>query len=162
MKNIGGGEPLNFCVLSPNGNLVAFVRDNNVFMQTISGDEVQLTSDGINGIVYNGVPDWVYEGCVYYLLSLKRELRFLFSIFSKKQRKCLAVAERYGFHRMEINLQLQVSMTPMSRSSPMFYMKISTSKKNVYDIQRFLSMHKELIESKRFYKTLNHYRRPAV
>ncbi|KAG4072180.1 hypothetical protein HA402_014409 [Bradysia odoriphaga] len=61
ITRVGNGEPLNFCVLSPNGNLVAFVKDNNVFTQTINGDEIQLTNDGINGVVYNGVPDWVYE-----------------------------------------------------------------------------------------------------
>lgn len=62
ITKIGGGALLNFCVLSPSGNRVAFVRDNNVYEQMIGGDEVQLTGDGINGIVYNGVPDWVYEG----------------------------------------------------------------------------------------------------
>lgn len=64
ITNIGGGELLNLCVLSPNGYPVAFVKENNVFVQTITGDEVQLTNDGINGVVYNGVPDWVYEGFV--------------------------------------------------------------------------------------------------
>lgn len=28
-------------------------------------DEVRLTNDGVVGVVYNGVPDWVYEEEVF-------------------------------------------------------------------------------------------------
>lgn len=62
IKNIGNGELLNFCVWSPNGQDVAFVRSNNVFIHRASGVETQLTNDGVDGVIYNGVPDWVYEG----------------------------------------------------------------------------------------------------
>ncbi|XP_037044389.1 venom dipeptidyl peptidase 4-like isoform X1 [Bradysia coprophila] len=59
--SIGNGELLNFCVWSPNGEDVAFVFKNNVFVRRASGEEIQLTSDGVDGVIYNGVPDWVYE-----------------------------------------------------------------------------------------------------
>lgn len=58
---IGNGEQLNYCVWSPNGVDVAFVWDNNVFVHR-SGVETKLTEDGVNDVIYNGVPDWVYEG----------------------------------------------------------------------------------------------------
>lgn len=62
ITKIGNGELLNFCVFSPNGQDVAFVRNNDVYIHRASGEETQLTFDGIDGIIYNGVPDWVYEG----------------------------------------------------------------------------------------------------
>ena len=48
---------------SPDGTKVAFVRDNNIFMKDITGnnEEVQLTHDGEWNKIINGAPDWVYE-----------------------------------------------------------------------------------------------------
>lgn len=49
---------------SPDGNKIAFVRDNNIFVKDISQEnsqEVQLTTDGERNKILNGVPDWVYE-----------------------------------------------------------------------------------------------------
>lgn len=47
---------------SPDGNLVAFVRDNNLFVADYSkGVETQITSDGLDRYVINGSTDWVYE-----------------------------------------------------------------------------------------------------
>jgi len=51
-----------FATFSPNGNSVAFVRDNNLFVKNLlNGEEKQLTSDGKNNEVINGRSDWVYE-----------------------------------------------------------------------------------------------------
>jgi dipeptidyl-peptidase-4 len=51
-----------FATFSPDGNSVAFVRDNNLFVKNLlSGEEKQLTSDGKNNEVINGRSDWVYE-----------------------------------------------------------------------------------------------------
>jgi len=51
-----------FATFSPDGNSVAFVRDNNLFVKNlINGEEKQLTSDGKNNEVINGRSDWVYE-----------------------------------------------------------------------------------------------------
>ena len=47
---------------SPDGERVAFVRDNNLYIKTLKfGTENQVTSDGEKNAVINGIPDWVYE-----------------------------------------------------------------------------------------------------
>lgn len=51
-----------FATFSPDGNKVAFVRDNNLFIKDlISGAEKQVTSDGRINRIINGQSDWVYE-----------------------------------------------------------------------------------------------------
>lgn len=48
--------------LSPDGTLVAFVVDNNVYVKNIDNISVdQITYDGSKGEVINGMADWVYE-----------------------------------------------------------------------------------------------------
>ncbi len=47
---------------SPDGSKVAFVFKNNLYFKDLpSGREVQVTSDGQENKIINGVPDWVYE-----------------------------------------------------------------------------------------------------
>lgn len=48
---------------SPDGNQVAFVRDNNLFLVKLlyNNAESQITKDGEKNKVINGKPDWVYE-----------------------------------------------------------------------------------------------------
>lgn len=47
---------------SPDGKLIAFVRDNNIFIyNTANKQEVQVTADGVINKVINGATDWVYE-----------------------------------------------------------------------------------------------------
>lgn len=47
---------------SPDGRMVAFVRDNNIFIKKFDFDtEVQVTTDGKRNQVINGSTDWVYE-----------------------------------------------------------------------------------------------------
>ncbi len=48
---------------SPDGNVIAFVRDNNIHLVKLLYDnaESQITKDGRFNEVINGVPDWVYE-----------------------------------------------------------------------------------------------------
>jgi dipeptidyl-peptidase 4 len=47
---------------SPDGNYVAFVRQNNLFIKNLKfGSESQITWDGKKNNVINGAPDWVYE-----------------------------------------------------------------------------------------------------
>ena len=47
---------------SPDGERVAFVRDNNIFIKSLRfGTESQITFDGKRNEIINGVPDWVYE-----------------------------------------------------------------------------------------------------
>ncbi len=47
---------------SPDGQKVAFVRDNNLYVEEIkSGIETMISKDGKFNSIINGAPDWVYE-----------------------------------------------------------------------------------------------------
>ena len=47
---------------SPQGNQVAFVKDNNIFVKNLDENSTQqVTSDGENNKIINGLTDWVYE-----------------------------------------------------------------------------------------------------
>ena len=47
---------------SPDGERVAFVRKNNLFVKSLRfGTERQVTNDGEFNKIINGAPDWVYE-----------------------------------------------------------------------------------------------------
>jgi dipeptidyl-peptidase-4 len=47
---------------SPDGERVAFVRGNNLFIKSLKfGTENQVTKDGKQNEIINGAPDWVYE-----------------------------------------------------------------------------------------------------
>ncbi len=49
-------------VFSPDSRMVAFVRDNNVFVAKLDyGTELAVTKDGEKNKIINGVPDWVYQ-----------------------------------------------------------------------------------------------------
>ena len=48
---------------SPDGQQVAFVRDNNIFLVKLlyNNAESQVTKDGRRNEIINGLPDWVNE-----------------------------------------------------------------------------------------------------
>ena len=47
---------------SPNGRLVAFAKDNNLYLKRLDyGTESPITTDGEKNHIINGIPDWVYE-----------------------------------------------------------------------------------------------------
>ena len=50
-------------LFSPDGNMIAFVRQNNIFLVKLLYDnaESQVTTDGERNKIINGIPDWVYE-----------------------------------------------------------------------------------------------------
>lgn len=51
-----------YASFSPNGNQIAFVRENNLFIKDIETDvETQITQDGELNKIINGATDWVYE-----------------------------------------------------------------------------------------------------
>ena len=48
--------------LSPDGNKIAYVLDNNIYiLNFVTGKEIQLTDDGKKNEIINGITDWVYE-----------------------------------------------------------------------------------------------------
>ncbi len=63
LERLSDGGPQQSPVWSPDGNQVAFVRDNNIFLIKLLYDnaESQVTKDGEWNKVINGIPDWVYE-----------------------------------------------------------------------------------------------------
>lgn len=55
-----GGEEI--ATMSPDARMVAFVKDNNVYVRKMEyGTVVAVTTDGKRNEIINGVPDWVYE-----------------------------------------------------------------------------------------------------
>lgn len=47
---------------SPDGNMIAFVKDNDIYVYKINFEtETRVTKDGEYNKVINGIPDWVYE-----------------------------------------------------------------------------------------------------
>ncbi|MGI6243812.1 MAG: DPP IV N-terminal domain-containing protein [Prevotella sp.] len=63
LERLSEGGPQQAPVWSPDGNQVAFVRDNNIFLVKLLYDnsESQVTKDGKLNEVINGIPDWVNE-----------------------------------------------------------------------------------------------------
>lgn len=63
LEPLSDGGPQQAPLFSPDGNVIAFVRDNNIHLVKLLYDnaESQVTKDGKFGEVINGVPDWVYE-----------------------------------------------------------------------------------------------------
>ena len=56
-----GGKQMH-ASFSPDGNKVAFIRDNNIFIKDLSsGKETTVTTDGLRNSIINGYADWVYE-----------------------------------------------------------------------------------------------------
>ena len=65
LKQLGGeavkASSLMFAKFSPDGSKVAYVFEDNIYVETLTNNKiVQLTSDAGNGII-NGLFDWVYE-----------------------------------------------------------------------------------------------------
>ena len=66
LRKLGGADAkpssLMFAKFSPDGTHVAYVRDNNIYVENLDTDSrtIKLTTDGTRYIV-NGTFDWVYE-----------------------------------------------------------------------------------------------------
>jgi dipeptidyl-peptidase-4 len=64
LRKLGGNAPeasLMFAKLSPDGSHAAYVRENNLYVETLSGGTIaQLTTDGSPTLI-NGTSDWVSE-----------------------------------------------------------------------------------------------------
>lgn len=62
INRLSRGGKQAFAQFSPDGNKVAFMRDNNLFIIDLSTfTETQITTDGRINEVINGGTDWVYE-----------------------------------------------------------------------------------------------------
>ena len=63
MVPLSDGGPQQTPLFSPDGNMIAFVRDNNIHLIKLLYDnaESQVTKDGRRNEVINGIPDWVCE-----------------------------------------------------------------------------------------------------
>lgn len=63
MVRLSDNGPLQCPKFSPDGNMVGFVRDNNLFLVKLlfNNSESQITKDGKFNEVINGIPDWVNE-----------------------------------------------------------------------------------------------------
>ena len=63
MVALSDGGPQQTPLFSPDGNQIAFVRDNNIFLVKLLYDnaESQVTTDGKFNEIINGIPDWVNE-----------------------------------------------------------------------------------------------------
>ena len=63
LEPLSDGGPQQTPIFSPDGNQIAFVRDNNIHLVKLLYDnaESEVTKDGKRNEVINGVPDWVYE-----------------------------------------------------------------------------------------------------
>ena len=63
LEPLSDGGPQQTPKFSPDGNQIAFVRENNIYLVKLLYDnaESQVTKDGKFNEVINGVPDWVYE-----------------------------------------------------------------------------------------------------
>ena len=63
MTPLSEGGPQQIPSFSPDGKMIAFVRDNNLYLIKLmfNNAEVQVTADGVRNEVINGHADWVYE-----------------------------------------------------------------------------------------------------
>ncbi len=63
MEKLSNGGPQQTPLFSPDGTMIAFVRDNNIHLVKLlyGNAESQVTKDGKFGEIINGVPDWVNE-----------------------------------------------------------------------------------------------------
>lgn len=63
IEPLSANGPQQVPLFSPDGNQIAFVRNNNIYLVKLlfNNSESQVTKDGEFNKVLNGIPDWVYE-----------------------------------------------------------------------------------------------------
>lgn len=63
MEPLSNNGPQQVPLFSPDGNQIAFVRNNNIYLVKLlfGNSESPVTKDGEYNHVLNGIPDWVYE-----------------------------------------------------------------------------------------------------
>lgn len=64
LKRLGNGRPVSslmFAKFSPDGTRVAYVSEQNLYMETLATGEVKALTSGRGRKLFNGTFDWVYE-----------------------------------------------------------------------------------------------------
>ncbi len=63
MARLSNNGPQQTPLFSPDGTMIAFARENNIFLVKLlfENAESQITKDGKRNEIINGIPDWVYE-----------------------------------------------------------------------------------------------------
>ncbi|KAH0946793.1 hypothetical protein HN011_002560 [Eciton burchellii] len=67
-EKIANGAAISTATWSPIGNDITYVHDNDIYHVTFKDGQTKvrrLTENGVPGIIYNGIPDWVYEEEVF-------------------------------------------------------------------------------------------------
>lgn len=63
--NIDNGNEVQICTFSTRGDSLIYIRNNTIFY--VSPENIvnetfeQISPDGVPGVIYYGIPDWVYE-----------------------------------------------------------------------------------------------------
>jgi dipeptidyl-peptidase-4 len=73
VATLADGQLLSMALWAPKGSALVYVLDNDIYYHQLTGESVEtrrLTFDGRAQAVYNGVPDWVYEGQIFHHYSL--------------------------------------------------------------------------------------------
>lgn len=62
LTELDESDELRYALFSPDGKKVAYVKDNNIFINDLEQKfTYQVTEDGSWNHIINGMPDWVYE-----------------------------------------------------------------------------------------------------
>lgn len=62
LKPLSENGKQQLATFSPDGKMIAFVRENNIYIRDLNkGTEQQITTDGVVNEIINGTTDWVYE-----------------------------------------------------------------------------------------------------
>lgn len=63
LERLTDGGPQQEPLFSPDGNQIAFVRDNDIYLVKLlfANAESKVSKDGAVGKIRNGIPDWAYE-----------------------------------------------------------------------------------------------------
>ena len=61
------GSPVQLVRWSPRGHSFVFVIENDIYYRLSPRDPkvYRVTNTGQPGTIFNGVPDWLYEGTIY-------------------------------------------------------------------------------------------------
>lgn len=63
--DIDSGNEVQICTFSTNGDSLIYIRNNTIFyvspLAILDETSIQISPNGEPGVIYHGIPDWVYE-----------------------------------------------------------------------------------------------------